>query len=127
MKIDIDAIMADSFKEAEKELKRVATNKFKERLGDKLRVVFADREFQQRLKDSVVLCRNNGILQNDTDIGYCYNLIETTITECVLGDRYKAFIENYIDTQYESHLKAALDKAMDHVAKKEAFTILKKE
>jgi len=61
----------------------------------------------------------------DPDLSYCFKKIDENITKMVCGDKFENWAKKYVEENYQRHLQNALDKAMEHHAKKTAFTAAK--
>lgn len=123
--------LQDLFKEACQEFlpdfKKKAKEHFRKFFDNQLDKFFFTRQQRQRFKDNPNLYRHCGIDPNDKDLGMANDIIENFIAENILDEKYIEYMKDYAEKNFQKHLDAAMDKAMQHKANAMAFKHIKEK
>lgn len=65
--------------------------------------------------------RQSTYTRTDKDSGFLYDFCLNNILDCIKDDEYTKKAQEYINQQFDKHLKEALDEAMRHKARAIAF------
>lgn len=125
MKIDFEQLAKECFKETVPKITSLFKAEFQSAATTHIKPFFLSKHEQQQIKDNPRLKRHYGITPHNTsDIGYVTKMVEDLVTEKILSDETRVYMEKYIQRNFETFLKEAMDKAMEHHAKKLAFKMV---
>jgi len=121
MNINTDSIFKEALQEFLPDFKKKAKDFFRTFFERRLGAYFLDPHEVQKMKQDPGMARFRGINPNDQDLGLAYNMIDGFITENILEENFKQYMEDYMKTNFQKHLDEAMDKAMKHKASSMAF------
>ena len=127
MKIDLQEIANESFNQIRKETKELIDRNIKSHVSEKLRCLFLTKREIINYKQRPYLSDETKAIINNPDAGYMSDLIQEAIDNIALDEKLKETVKKYAEANFQKHLEAAMDKALQHKANNIAFNTIKEQ